>query len=182
MHGLYHADHVATWSEQGDYQINGHKMSASFNEALASLESQSGLYRDYWTGKQQDAGPGSGPMHDYYETVERLLGQDGLPADLKETWNKRLHAAKRLRFYIRAHNYFFATYGKTLHAAWTEVMRQPWVESPPPRREDDMKMISLYMNQLSSVTDPSSTAREAARLLDGLAQLTSDVIPESAVI
>lgn len=171
--GTRKADNVSTWNRDDGYQ--GDKPMELW-ELQSQLRAQAGVFDQHFSGQAEVSNTQAGPLRDYYNLVQRVLGHRETPAQLVGEMTERRDTTIRLIFFKLVSGKLQAAHKATLAAGYKAAgLAQPDFASLG--RKGALDAISA----LEAAGGDASTA-EALRVLQrGLRDLDPELIPTAWV-
>lgn len=165
---------VAVWSKQFGYQS---KESTAIGDLMNRITGAERTYQAYFSGESIVLSPQSGPLRDYYNDIQELIGHPlATPAQLNR-YESRINVVIRLLYFDKSVKKHFAeTYATQLDKAYAEI-GLPKPDFSKLSRKACLAEITTYGQKASGHT--SVTVIKAKDLLtNGLRDLEKTYIPE----
>lgn len=171
--GTRKGDNVATWNRTKGFDDG--QTPLPIDQQRGIVQGQESLYQDHLQGKQVQTSPGSGPLRDYYNDLQRLLRHPDLPAAERPALEERRDQAIRMIYYSQnVAPKFAAHHGSAISQAYTSLgLNAP--DFAKLSRSDALAAINAL--DAKAGAHPSASVAEAQRLLHGLRDLDPSVIP-----
>ena len=164
------AENVSTWNKDDGYQ-GADPM--NLWELQSQLRSEEATFDEYFAGNAEVDNPGSGPLRDYYNIVQRFLGHPDA-GDVAEMELRR-DVTIRLIYWHVVRGKFAEHHASELTAAYSAM----GVDMP------DFSSISRgdFMRHWETIQDIDNAEADATKLLikRGLHDLSPEAIPETWV-
>ncbi len=166
-------ENVATWNRTAGF--NDGQTPAPLADTRATVTNKESLYQDHLSGKSVQGQPGSGPLRDYYNDLQRLIRHPDLPASERAGLEARREQAIRMIYYAPNVAPKFNAHNASALKAGYEAMGMTAPNFGTMSRADALQAIQAFDAKVGAGSP--AAAREAQRLLHGLRDLTPSVIP-----
>jgi len=173
--GTRKGDKMATWNTEDGYQGQSPMSIWDLENDLSNEES---TFQRFYTGEEEVANSQSGPLREYYNLVQRVLGHPETSSSRAAELSVRRDTTIRLLYWKVITPKFEAGYKTELEAGYTSAGRTKPNFGKLTRGD--------FMAEYAAVEELAAASSEAAvaelqRLVEGLAQMSEEVIPTTWV-
>lgn len=178
--GSRKGENVAVWSAKLGY-VDG-KEPTPLADVRSDFESRAASYARFQSGDETQANTQSGPLRDYYNTLQRLLQHPELPAAERPNLEATRDRTIRLIYYsATVAPKFQQCYGDQINEGFRAVGMTPPNFSTLSRK-DALAQIAAFEQKLASTNPQPELARRLLPLLtEGLRDLNPSRIPDGWV-
>lgn len=171
--GTRKGDHVAVWTRLGGLttgEVN------SIEVLRARVAATSDMFETSFDGRAVVVDTGSGPLREYYETLQAMLRHHDLPDTERFTIENRRDVTIRLLYYDKTVKKAFATHHAALIASGYSALAIPVPDFARLSRKEALASIAEFEARASTTTkEPAERLRPY--LTEGLRQLKEQYIP-----
>lgn len=167
--GTHKGDNVATWDKKKGYRGG---QPVTLDDARRAVEELEPDFQDFFLGYREVEDPQTGPLRDYYNAVQRLVGHPEVDGGTRATLESQRDTTIRLLFYGLVRAKFSAAHGAPLKAGYDDAKLALPAYGTLPRGK------ALAAIEQLAAAGGRAPAQEALRLLQkGLRDLDPSVIP-----
>jgi len=179
--GTRKGENIGTWNE-----IDGLRTDAPakpLSQLRTQLATQEPGTRDYFSGAKVVENTQSGPLRDYYSTIQQMLGSPELPASERPRMEGLRDATIRVIFYDHlVKGKFQAAHKDKISAGYAAVGVTPAPDFSTLSRKDALAKVAEFEAKLAAKNPKPQAALTLKPLLtDGIRDLKQSVIPNTWV-
>ncbi len=180
VRGTRKGENVAVWNAVRG--LDNGEAPKPFSQLRSEFDRRRPAFDEHFSGRSSVDNPQSGPLRDYYNSMQRLLQSRELPAAERPGLEAQRDQTIRLIYYnATVKGKFQATHAGAIRAGYEKLGLVP-PDFASLSRADALKAVSEFQNKLGSArTKPPEAERLLPLLVDGLRDLKSNVIPEAWV-
>ncbi|QRK04901.1 hypothetical protein JQX13_32400 [Archangium violaceum] len=175
--GLRKGDALAVWSRRDGYQASMGSMSISNQDARYAAGRAT--FERCFRGDEEVRDSQHGPLRDYYNTLQELLGQPDVPASDRPALERARDQTLRLLFYGKVAVRFQETYRSSIRRGFEAL----GLSAPDFSRLGRKEALALIQSFEAELSRHNPRPEEAQRLLplltEGLRDLQRSRIPEN---
>lgn len=178
--GTRKGENVAVWSQSLGY-VDG-RPPTPLADVRAEVTQGESTFTNFSSGQQKVENPQSGPLREYYNSVQRLLQHPELPASERPQLEARRDATIRLLYYSKTvSGRFQEAHGPAIRDGFSAVgMTPPDFKSLS--RADALAQIRQFEEKVNAANPkPAAATRLLPLLTEGLRDLSPSRIPEAWV-
>jgi len=168
-------ENVSVWTRDGGLQGAA---PPPLDQLRTQMESGRAAYEAAFNGTARIENPQTGPVRDFYSTMQRMLQHPDLPAAEKQALTLQKDQTIRLLFYPVVSQRFQETHGARVGEAFRQVGLQP-PNFQTMTRAEGLAAIKQFEEKLQA--SPNANAQRQLQLLKDFAQLKPNVIPDTWV-
>lgn len=180
VRGTRKGENVAVWNAVRG--LDNGEAPKPFSQLRGEFDRRRPAFDEHFNGRSTVDNPQSGPLRDYYNSMQRLLQSRELPAGERPGLEAQRDQTIRLIYYnATVKGKFQAAHSPAIRAGYEKLGLVP-PDFSTLSRADALKAISEFQNKLNGTrTKPPEAERLLPLLTDGLRDLKSNVIPEAWV-
>ena len=163
---------VAVWSRLTGVQTG---VVEPIETILARLTGAENVFQSFFVGDNVVTDHQSGPLRDYYDSIQALLQHTELPADQRSTWEARSGVTIRLIYFDTIRGRFQQQYATQIAAGYSAV-GLPAPDFRGMDRKSALAAIAAFDAKISP-TAPAAATQLRPILRDGLQALGNQYIP-----
>lgn len=175
MAGIRKGEYVAVWSVDGGYDDG--KPPMPIDQVRRGVNTVQ--VADFFSGARRVENPQVGPLRDYYNAVQRLVQHPDLPANEHDTVAAERDRTIRMLFYVTNVAPSFAREHEAAIAAGYQALGLATPDFSLLPRTEALASIQQFSESLQQRAPAPGAATQLLPLLEGLRDLTNDVIPET---
>ncbi len=173
--GTRKGDNIATWNSEDGYDGASPMPVAQLE---SELQGQEGVFERFSSGQEEVANSQTGPLRDYYNLVQRVLSHPETTSSRAAELSTRRDQTIRLLYWGVVRGKFANGYGAQMTAGYSAAgIPQP--DFAGLTRGEFMNELTVFARSAEENSD--SAVQEALRLLQGLADMDSEIIPTTWV-
>ncbi len=171
-------ENVAVWSAERGY-LDG-RPPAALDDVRRDVDAGRATFERFSRGDEAVRDPGSGPLRDHYNQIQRLLQHPELPRAERPALEASRDATIRLLYFTKhVAPRFQETHGTAIREGFSSL-GLPAPDFSRLSRADALRVISDFERAASSATAvPGAAARLAPLLTEGLRELKAARIPDA---
>jgi peptidoglycan hydrolase-like protein with peptidoglycan-binding domain len=179
--GTRKGENVATWNAVSGYQSD--EAPRPVAELKRELDQAKPTYDRFFSGESAVTDTQAGPLRDYYNKIQRVLGSPELPAAERPKYEAMRDTTIRLNFYdATIKGKFQQANAAKIAAGFAAVGISPAPDFAKLSRKDALAQIAAFERKLDAMpTKPAAAVALRPLLTDGLRDLKPSAIPQSWV-
>jgi peptidoglycan hydrolase-like protein with peptidoglycan-binding domain len=179
--GTRKGENIGSWNTIGGLKTD--EPVKPLAELRTRLAQQEPGVRDYFSGNKTITDTQTGPMREYYSTIQQMLGSPELPASERPRMEQLRDATIRTIFYdATVKGKFQAAYKDKINAGFAALGMTPAPDFGKLSRKDALAKVAEFEQKLAAKNPKPQAALTLKPLLtDGIRDLKQSVIPNTWV-
>ncbi|MBI4819768.1 MAG: hypothetical protein HY791_26070 [Deltaproteobacteria bacterium] len=174
--GVRKGENVAVWSASRGYD-NG-QPPASLESVTDRYNTSHEIVSGFMSGESVVEDSQTGPLRSHYNNIQRLLARRDISSEQRTELSKERDQVIRLLYWKNVGQLFQATHGSAMRSAFQDLgLTAP--DFSKLSRKEVLEVISSFDAAKASSTTTTRNVTYAERLLHGLQDLSTTVIPNS---